>query len=50
MVRRLASGEEHVIAFAEEAYALGINAGYEFATNILRFTIVDDDAGRSLGL
>ena len=37
VVRRLASGEEHVIAFAEEAYSLGINAGYEFATNLLRF-------------
>src|SRR4029077_5911134 len=32
-VRRLASGEEHVIAFDEEAYSLGINSGYEFATN-----------------
>ena len=35
---RLASGEEHVIAFAEEAYSLGIDGGYEFATNLLRFT------------
>jgi oligopeptidase B len=38
VVQRLASGGEHVIAFAEEAYALGIDRGYEFATNILRFT------------
>jgi oligopeptidase B len=38
VVRRLASGEEHVIAFAEEAYWLGIDGGYEFATNLLRFT------------
>src|SRR5439155_8670699 len=38
VVRRLASGEEHVIAFDEEAYSLGINSGYEFATNLLRFT------------
>jgi len=38
VVQRLASGEEHVIAFAEEAYALGVHRGYEFATNILRFT------------
>jgi oligopeptidase B len=38
VVQRLASGEEHVIAFAEEAYALGMHRGYEFATNILRFT------------
>src|SRR5262249_54389891 len=38
VVRHLESGEEHVIAFAEEAYSLGINKGYEFATNLLRFT------------
>jgi oligopeptidase B len=38
VVRRLASGEEHVIAFAEEAYSLDINGGYEFTTNLLRFT------------
>ena len=38
VVRRLASGEEHVIAFAEEAYSLGIDDGYEFATDVLRFT------------
>src|SRR5262249_36254826 len=33
-----ASDEEHVIAFAEEAYSLGINGGYDFASNVLRFT------------
>jgi oligopeptidase B len=38
VVRRLETGEEHVIAFAEEAYSLGIDGGYEFATNLLRFT------------
>jgi oligopeptidase B len=38
VVRHLASGEEHVIAFAEDAYSLNINRGYEFATNLLRFT------------
>ncbi|MGZ3296986.1 MAG: S9 family peptidase, partial [Xanthobacteraceae bacterium] len=38
VVRRLASGEEHVISFAEEAYSLGIDDGYEFATDVLRFT------------
>ena len=38
VVRRLADGEEHAIAFAEEAYSLGIAGGYEFATNVLRFT------------
>jgi oligopeptidase B len=38
VVRHLASEEEHVIAFAEKAYSLGINGGYEFASNVLRFT------------
>ncbi len=38
VVRRLSSGEEHVIAFPEEAYSLGADGGYEFATNLLRFT------------
>jgi oligopeptidase B len=38
IVRRINTGEEHVIAFAEEAYSLGIDGGYEFATNLLRFT------------
>jgi oligopeptidase B len=37
VVRRLANGEEHTIAFAEEAYSLGLEAGYEFATDTLRF-------------
>jgi oligopeptidase B len=31
-------GAEHAIAFGEEAYALGISAGYEFDTKSLRFT------------
>ena len=38
VVRRLSSGEEHAIAFPEEAYSLGDSGGYEFATNLLRFT------------
>jgi oligopeptidase B len=38
VVRDLSSGEEHAIAFAEEAYSLGSSDGYEFATNTLRFT------------
>ena len=38
VVRQLASGEEHIIAFAEEAYSLGMDGGYEFATDLLRFT------------
>jgi oligopeptidase B len=37
IVRRLADGAEHTIAFAEEAYALGVSAGYEFDTTTLRF-------------
>ncbi|EJW10131.1 Protease II [Rhodovulum sp. PH10] len=37
VVRRLATGEEHTIAFDEEAYSLGLDHGYEFATDILRF-------------
>ena len=37
VVRRLATGEEHTIAFPEEAYALGASGGYEFATDTLRF-------------
>ncbi len=38
VVRRFADGEEHAIAFAEEAYALGISPGYEYDTSTLRFT------------
>ena len=29
--------DEHAIAFDEEAYSLGISAGYEFVTDTLRF-------------
>jgi oligopeptidase B len=38
VVRELATGSEHAIAFDEEAYALGMSAGYEFDTATLRFT------------
>jgi oligopeptidase B len=38
VVRRFADGEEHAIAFDEEAYALGLSHGYEYDTNTLRFT------------
>jgi oligopeptidase B len=38
VARHLKSGEEHAIAFAEEAYSLGMEAGFEFATDLLRFT------------
>ncbi len=37
VVRRLADGAEHEIAFEEEAYALGLLGGYEFDTDALRF-------------
>ncbi|WP_226578027.1 S9 family peptidase [Acuticoccus sediminis] len=38
VIRRLADGDEHQIAFDEEAYSLGISEGYEFQTSTLRFT------------
>jgi len=37
VIREMASGEEHVIAFDEEAYALGMDGGLEFDTNDIRF-------------
>lgn len=37
VVREIASGAEHAIAFPEEAYSLRIEEGLEFDTNILRF-------------
>lgn len=38
VVRHIATGEEHAIAFDEEAYALGIDEGYEFDADRLRFS------------
>ncbi len=38
VVRRLADGDEHVIAFDEEAYHLGLAPGYQYDTTNLRFT------------
>ena len=38
VVRRFADGAEHAIALDEQAYALGISAGYEYDTPTLRFT------------
>jgi oligopeptidase B len=38
VIRDLASGEEHAIAFDEDAYGLGMSAGYEFDTDLIRFT------------
>ena len=38
VIREFATGAEHAISFDEEAYALGMGAGYEFDTTRLRFT------------
>ncbi len=38
VVRNLETGEEHAIAFDEEAYALGFGEMREYDTDILRFT------------
>ena len=38
VIRRFADGAEHAIDFDEEAYSLGMSAGYEFDTTNLRFT------------
>jgi oligopeptidase B len=38
VVRRFADGGEHAIAFDEEAYALGMSQGFEYATTSLRYT------------
>lgn len=36
VVRALADGSEHAVAFGEEAYALSLVPGYEYATSVLR--------------
>lgn len=38
VIRDAASGEEHAISFDEEAYSLGLSAGYEYDTDWVRFT------------
>ena len=38
VITSFADGSEHAIAFDEEAYSLGMDAGYEFDTTLLRFT------------
>ncbi len=38
VVRRWSDGEEHTIAFDEEAYALGLSPGFEFDTKTLRYS------------
>ncbi|MDP4021429.1 S9 family peptidase [Methylobacterium sp. NEAU 140] len=37
VVRALRDGDEHTVAFAEEAYALGLQPGHRFDTAIIRF-------------
>ncbi|MFG1302908.1 S9 family peptidase [Xanthobacter autotrophicus] len=38
IIRDIASGDEHAIAFDEEAYALGLHPGFGFDTSAVRFT------------
>ena len=38
VVRRWSDGAEHEISFAEEAYSLGLQSGYEFETTRIRFS------------
>jgi oligopeptidase B len=38
VVRDIWTAEEHAIAFAEEAYSLSVNTGYEFDTDTIRFS------------
>ncbi|WP_182084950.1 S9 family peptidase [Aureimonas sp. ME7] len=38
VVKRLADGAEHVVAFDEEAYSLGLGGTYEFDTDTIRFS------------
>ena len=37
VARRLSTGQQHAIAFAEEDYWLAISEGFEFQTDLLRF-------------
>ena len=49
VIRDLATGEESSIAFDEEAYGLGMDAGYEFETDTLALHLrLDGAAGRDL--
>jgi oligopeptidase B len=38
VVHERATGQEHVIAFAEEAYSLGLSGSYEYDTDTTRFS------------
>ena len=51
VVRDSRRRSEHAIAFDEEAYALGLDGGYEFDTDDDPLHLfLDDDAGRGLRL
>ena len=50
VVRRFADGEEQVIAFDEEAYALGMSPGYEYDTDDPLHLFLADHAGAGLRL
>ena len=51
VIRRFADGEEHEIAFAEEAYSLGMSEGYEYDTETLALHLfVDDHAAAGVRL
>ena len=38
VVHERASGDEHMISFAEEAYSLGLSGAYEYDTEVIRFS------------
>lgn len=38
VIRNLSDGNEHYVAFDEEAYSLGLSGGYEFDTETIRFS------------
>ena len=38
VIKELSTGKEHFITFNEEAYDLALQKGYEFKTEILRFS------------
>ncbi|TWH35915.1 MULTISPECIES: S9 family peptidase [unclassified Aminobacter] len=38
VVRERASGNEHIVAFDEEAYSLGLSGSYEYDTDVIRFS------------
>ncbi|WP_419913273.1 S9 family peptidase [Hoeflea sp.] len=38
VIRERGSGEEHAIAFDEEAYSLGLQGSYEYDTEVIRFS------------